>query len=140
MSDDPILTGGCLCGGVRFELSEPLQGAVYCHCKRCQRRTGSAFSMTAQAAPGSFRIVQGEELDRHWRPDDGGWEKHFCAECGSHLYTRNPNDPEQIGVRMGACDDDPGVRPGLRQFVTYAAPWEPIPDDGLPRFPERRPS
>jgi hypothetical protein len=42
-------------------------------------------------------------------------------------------------VRLGAFDADPGVRPGIRQFVAYAAPWEPIPDDGLPRFPERAP-
>jgi hypothetical protein len=43
-------------------------------------------------------------------------------------------------VRFGAFDGDPGIRPGSRQFVDYAAPWEPIPDDGLPRFPERRPN
>ena len=39
MSDN--LTGRCNCGAVRFELTEPLLGASYCHCKRCQRRTGS---------------------------------------------------------------------------------------------------
>jgi hypothetical protein len=40
-------------------------------------------------------------------------------------------------VRMGALDQDPGIRPSVHQFTDYAAPWEPIPDDGLPRFPER---
>ena len=39
---------------------------------------------------------------------------------------------------MGAFDDDPGIRPSVRQFVADAAPWEPIPDDGLPRFPGSR--
>ena len=38
---------------------------------------------------------------------------------------------------MGTFDEDPGVRPSYRQFVAYAAPWEPIPDDGLPRFADR---
>jgi hypothetical protein len=42
-------------------------------------------------------------------------------------------------VRFGAFEGDPGIRPSARQFVDYAAPWEPIPDDGLPRFPDRRP-
>ena len=42
------------------------------------------------------------------------------------------------GVRLGAIDGDPGVRPESRQFVAYAAAWEPIPDDGLERFPESR--
>jgi hypothetical protein len=40
---------------------------------------------------------------------------------------------------MAAFDDDPGVRPAYRQFVAYAADWEAIPDDGLPRYPERPP-
>ena len=74
-----------------------------------------------------------------WRPDPG-FEKWFCGACGSALYSRNPADHEQIAVRMGALDQDPGIRPALRQFVTYAAAWEPIPDDGLPRYPERRPA
>ena len=50
-----------------------------------------------------------------------------------------PTDPSIVGVRMGAFDEDPGVRPSYRQYVAYAAAWEPIPDDGLPRYPERRP-
>ena len=45
---------------------------------------------------------------------------------------------DDLGVRLGSFDADPGVRPSFRQYVAYAASWEPIPDDGLPRFPERR--
>jgi hypothetical protein len=45
-----------------------------------------------------------------------------------------------MSVRLGAIDGDPGIRPRYRQFVAYAAAWEPIPDDGLERFPERRPA
>jgi hypothetical protein len=43
-----------------------------------------------------------------------------------------------MGIRLGAFDGDPGVRPAWRAFVAYAAPWEPIPDDGLERFAEGR--
>jgi hypothetical protein len=43
-----------------------------------------------------------------------------------------------MGIRMGTLDDDPGIRPSVRQFVAFAAPWEPIPDDGLPRYPQSR--
>ena len=52
---------------------------------------------------------------------------------------RNPEDPTQMSVRLGAFDGDPGVRPSWRTFVAYAAPWEPIPDDGLERFEEGKP-
>jgi hypothetical protein len=131
------LTGGCNCGAVRFELHALPMGSSYCHCRRCQRRTGTAASANASAAPGSFRIVAGEQIVRVWRPA-GGSEKWFCGNCGSALFSRTPGDPDRIGVRMGAFDDDPGIRPTARQFVAYAAPWEPIPDDGLPRFQERR--
>ena len=132
------MRGGCLCGGVRFEISEPFVSASYCHCTRCQRRTGAAASANARVAPGSFRIVQGEELVRYWAPDSG-YEKAFCSVCGSALFSRNPDDHDQIGVRLGAIDGDPGIRPDHRNFTAYAAVWEPIPDDGLPRNPERAP-
>jgi hypothetical protein len=138
MADPELpLTGGCMCGGVRFELSEPLLGALFCHCKRCQRRTGTGVSTTALTAPGSYRTVAGEELVGTWDPGDGGYVKAFCSQCGSQLFTTNPENPEVLAIRMGALDDDPGIRPGAHQFVNYAAPWFPVADDGLPRFPER---
>ena len=132
------LTGRCLCGGVRFELTAHPVAAGYCHCTRCQRRTGTAAAASARIAPGSLRIVAGEELIRTWWPGDG-FGKAFCSTCGSALWSRSPDDPEVVGVRLGAFDGDPGIRPTYRTYVAFAAPWEPIPDDGLERFPERRP-
>ena len=114
------LTGGCNCGAVRFEVTQPLVVASYCHCKRCQRRSGTGASANAHPAPGAFRIVAGDDRLRSWKPTDGG-EKWFCGDCGSSLFGNNPR-----------------IRPSVRQFVVYAAPWEPIPDDGLPRHPESR--
>ena len=137
MPDLP-LTGGCLCGGVRFEVTEPLGSTGYCHCTRCQRRTGTAASPQARIAPGSLRITAGEELVRSYDPPDG-YSKLFCSTCGSALWSRHPEDPDVVSVRLGAFDADPGVRPAYRQFVAYAAAWEPVPDDGLQHFPEARP-
>ena len=130
-------TGGCNCGGVRFEIAGPLDGhASYCHCTRCQRRTGTAASPQVRIASDSFRLLSGEELVHEWAPSDG-WPKCFCSVCGSALWSHDPSG-ESMGVRLGLFDQDPGVRPQFRQYVAYAAAWEPIPDDGLPRFPERR--
>ena len=128
------LTGGCLCGGVRFELDAAPQVAGYCHCTRCQGRTGSGASAQALVDGAAFRIVQGEELVQGWRHPAGGMEKCFCRNCGAHLFSRNPDDGIAKGVRMAAFDGDPGVRPSFRAFVASAAAWEPIPDDGLERF------
>jgi hypothetical protein len=131
------LTGGCNCGAVRFEVTEPLVSASYCHCKRCQRRSGAAASPSAHPAPGAFRIVAGADRLRAWKPQDGG-DKWFCGECGSSLFGVNPSHADPIAIRMGTFDLDPDIRPSVRQFVAYAASWEPIPDDGLPRHAESR--
>jgi hypothetical protein len=132
------LQGGCGCGAVRFEIDAPLVGAAYCHCTRCQRRSGTAAQASGRVRPGSLRVLKGESVLGAWNAGSG-LEKVFCASCGSALFARNPDDGEIRVVRLGAIDGDPGVRPSARQFVAYAAPWEAIPDDGLPRFAERMP-
>jgi hypothetical protein len=131
------LTGGCLCGAVRFEVSQPPPEAGYCHCTRCQRRTGSAASAQASIVPGSLRLLSGATALGAWHPP-GGFAKLFCRECGAHLFS-GPTPDEISTVRLGAFDGDPGVRPSYRQHVAGAAPWEEIPDDGLPRHPGARP-
>ncbi len=133
---EAAITGACLCGAVRFELSATPALATYCHCTRCQRRTGTGSSASAQIDARTFTLLSGEEAVKAWRHPDGGFEKCFCTECGAHLFSRNPDNPHHMGIRMGAFDGDPGVRPTIRMYVAYAAPWEPVPDDGLERFDE----
>ncbi len=135
----PLLTGSCGCGAVHFEITQPLVGAAYCHCTRCQRRTGTGSSVQARIDGRTFRLISGGDLVKAWRHPDGGFEKCFCGECGAHLFSRDPDDPTRMSVRMAAFDSDPGVRPSWRTFVAYAAEWEPIPDDGLERHVESRP-
>jgi hypothetical protein len=136
---DSAVTGRCLCGGVRFALTEPPREAGYCHCTRCQRRTGTAASAQARIDGRTFRLLEGDALVKAWRDPSGGFEKCFCGECGAHLFSRNPDDPRQMSIRLGAFDEDPGVRPSWHAFVAYAAAWEPLPDDGSPRFEEAKP-
>jgi hypothetical protein len=127
-----------MCGGVRFEVSEPLVRAGYCHCTRCRRRSGAAASPQARAAPGSVRVVKGEDLVRSYVPP-GGFADDFCGRCGSQLFSRDPDDATQVNVRLGAFDGDPGIRPQYRHYTATAAVWEPMAEDGLPRHPDQRP-
>src|SRR4051812_10015892 len=131
------MTGGCLCGGVRYEVTEQPLAVGYCHCTRCQRRTGTAASAQARPAPDSFRIPPGEELVRAYAPPDGN-PKCFCSNCGGALWSKSPEDGRVMSVRLSTFDGDPGLRPTFRAYVAYAAPWEPIPDDGLEQHPEAR--
>src|SRR4051812_15699453 len=121
-----MLTGSCMCGGVRFEITEPLGPAGYCHCTRCQHRSGTAASVGARIAPGSLNVTHGEDLVGAWAPPSG-FSKLFCSACGSALWSRSQDDPSIMAVRLGALDADPGVRPAFRQFVAYAVPWEQLP-------------
>jgi hypothetical protein len=131
---EPVLPieGGCMCGAVRREVREPLVGALYCHWKRCQRRTGSAFSVTALTTPGSFEITRGEDAVRSWQPAGDGWVKSFCSSCGSQAYTSHPDNPELISVRMGALDEDPGIRPSAISSSTTPLPGTAFRMTGFP--------
>jgi hypothetical protein len=84
-----------------------------------------------------FRLLQGSEQLKSFQPPTGV-PKLFCGVCGSALFSGDPHSDPEVAVRLGTLDGDPGVRPGSRQFVASAVPWEPIPDDGLERFPGAR--
>ncbi len=131
------LTGACLCGAVRLEIDGPLESAGYCHCTRCQRRTGTGSSAGARVRHGALRVVAGRDHVTTWTPPDG-FAKSFCAICGGHLFSHDPADPAVASVRLGIIDGDPGIRPQYRMHVASAAVWERIPDDGLPRFERAR--
>ena len=134
----PPYTGHCMCGGVRFEVLAEPESAGYCHCTRCQRRTGTAASAQARLAPGSFNLLAGEELVKTYTPEDG-WAKSFCSNCGSALWSHAPDTGEVGSVRLGLFDPGHDIRPQWHTFVTYACEWEPMRDDGLERYPEAKP-
>jgi hypothetical protein len=132
------LQGGCLCGGVRFEVTLPFRRANHCHCSRCRKHSGT-FGLTQGRVPREgFRLLQGEELIRVYRPDDGA-VKAFCTVCGSSLFGAWWPEGDEISIRLGSLDGDPGIRPQYRSFAASKAPWDVLPDDGLPRYPAASP-
>jgi hypothetical protein len=82
-----------------------------------------------------FRLLAGEELIRVFRPAEGAAVKAFCSECGSSLFGGTWPDGPEVSIRLGALDDDPGIRPQYHSFTGSRAPWEELPDDGLERYP-----
>jgi hypothetical protein len=127
------VTGTCLCGGVRFEVTQPFRRANHCHCSRCRKHSG-AFGLTQGRVPREgFRLLTGEELIRVYRPGHG-MAKAFCSVCGSSLFGGTWPDGLEISIRFGTLDGDPGIRPQYHSQTDSAAPWDAIPDDGLPRY------
>jgi hypothetical protein len=127
------IPGSCLCGGVRFEVEPPFIRASHCHCSRCRKHSGTYGEAQLRVPPDQLRVVEGEDLLRFWEPEDEGGRKVFCVRCGSSLFGAQWPDGEVVSVRLGALDADPGIRPQYRSWVGSAAPWLPVPDDGLPR-------
>jgi hypothetical protein len=133
------VTGSCLCGGVRFEVTLPFRRASHCHCSRCRKHSGT-FGLTQGRVPREgFRLLQGTELVRVYQPADG-MAKAFCSVCGSSLFGGTWPDGPEVSIRLGALDDDPRVRPQYHSHTASAPPWETLPDDGLPRYPEAAPA
>ena len=83
-----------------------------------------------------FRLLEGKQLIKVYGTGEGA-VKVFCVNCGSSLFGGDWPDGEQVSIRMGAFDDDPGIRPQFHTFVEGRAPWDVITDD-LPQYAERR--
>ena len=130
-----MVSGSCLCGGVRFEVEPPFLRASHCHCSRCRKHSG-AFGGTQGRVPRErFRLLAGEDLIRVYRPE-GGMAKAFCSACGSSLFGGTWPEGPEVSIRLGSLDSDPGIRPEYHQFVGSRAAWFELPDDGLPRYAE----
>jgi hypothetical protein len=128
-----MLRGSCLCGGVRYEITGRLSGALNCHCTMCRKAHGAAFRSRASVKAADFKWVQGEELVTYYESSAGN-HRGFCRICGSPLLSRFDQHPTFYGLPLGALDDDPGVKPMRHVFVADKAPWFDI-TDGLPQYP-----
>jgi len=122
------LEGGCLCGAVRYALDEPPGLAEYCHCSRCRKAHGSAFSTNAVVAASAFELTQGREALREFAPSPTR-RRHFCGLCGSPLYISRLNAPEIVVLALGSLDDHPAIQPPERHvFTASKAAWHEITD------------
>jgi hypothetical protein len=111
----------------------PFRRANHCHCSRCRKHSGT-FGLTQGRVPREgFQLVQGEELIAVYGRGEGA-VKAFCTRCGSSLFGAHYPDGDEISIRLGALDSDPGIRPQYHSFVGSKAPWDEIPDDGLTRY------
>jgi hypothetical protein len=136
MQDLTPLTGRCACGAVAFEVTKPFDTAGYCHCHRCQRRSGALWSANGLVAGDGFRITQGADNVTVWAPESGV-PKAFCSTCGGHVYGGDPEGPI-VAVRLGTVEGDPGIRPEWHTWLESAADWHDVPEDGLERHQQGR--
>lgn len=130
----PSLTGGCLCGAVRYETTaEPVVSGI-CHCRDCQKTTGSG-SMAVLAVPRADLRATGELRYFDTQAESGATSSRgFCPVCGSTVLSSTTSFPELIVIAAGTLDEVERFAPAMHIFTRSAAPWDAM-DPRLPSFP-----
>ena len=123
------VTGGCLCGEVRYETDEPPQRTGICHCRMCQKAGGGPFAVGVYFRKAAFRLTRGEAT--FYRSSDIA-QRGFCATCGSRLIYRPFGGP-LMAVDVGSLDHPEQVSPQYHTGVESQVPWLTMADD-LPRM------
>lgn len=131
--------GGCLCGGVRYEVEGPLALVQICHCEQCRKAQGSAFGANMPVATSAVRWLQGEDLMREHRASPAK-RRVFCGTCGSPLFSQRDDTPETLRLRVGSLDGDGAdLEIGFHIQTASKAAWCPI-DDDRPAYPGEAPA
>ena len=127
------VTGGCLCGAVRYEAEVFLHSAYYCHCRDCQKSSGAPAEIGVPVKVGSLRFTN--EEPKYYLSSEWG-QRGFCSRCGSRIVWRPRNPEDEWSANVSACslDNPEDVRPNMHIFVDRQLPWYQLDDD----FPRSR--
>ena len=131
------IRGGCACGAIRYELrSEPFD-AGWCHCRTCQRVSGTPAMAFASVAACDYAIVEGEAEARRFESSSFG-HRRFCGACGTPLTMQVDHQPETVDFTIATLDDPERIAPAFHIFRSSRIGWFETADD-LPRHERFRP-
>jgi hypothetical protein len=132
MSDDalPFATGRCRCETLQYSLAAAPLFTHACHCLDCQRRTGTAFSMTTIVLRDDLIVTRGRSSARATSPRS---TEHACAECTTVIYIESTAFPATCILRPGTLDDTSIAVPQAHIWVCRKQAWLALPD-GVPQF------
>ncbi len=133
MPAEVFATGQCLCGAVKYELTAPPARMAQCHCKDCQRASGTGHMSLAFFAEDDVRIV-GEIAEYAVTADSGNTNtRAFCPRCGGRLFSRNSARPGVRAVAVGSVDDNAWFEPGAVVYCGVRPAWDLTRED-IARF------
>ncbi len=128
-------TGGCLCGAVRYAVSEGESKPYLCHCSDCRRYAGAAFHAAIVVAADTVR-VEGQPARSIATADSGrSIARYFCADCGGHLFTSPWPAVTRYSVKAGTMDDPASFRPEAEIWTKSRLDWV-SPVAGADQFEE----
>ena len=126
-------SGGCLCGAVRYEVEGRPLVVAHCHCKDCQRGSGTGHSTGAMFPADKMRLM-GQVTEFKVKSDNGNEvTRVFCPACGSPILGRNSGMEGYLTIALGTVDDSSGFEPQVVVFARNRKPWD-IMDESLPTF------
>ena len=117
----PALQGKCLCGGVRYALTAPVDTLTICHCHQCRRANGSAFHIVL-VAPVEALVFDGQPTLAEFQSSPGKF-RAFCTGCGAPVYSRRDETPALYRLRAGLIADLPAPSDLRQQHREEAWPW-----------------
>ncbi|MBW0002033.1 MAG: GFA family protein [Hyphomicrobiales bacterium] len=117
--------GGCLCGGVRYEIRGELRSVVACHCSQCRRTSGNFVTATNC---GLDDIVFETDDNLRWYRSSESAERGFCCVCGSNLFWR-PVNGDHLSVMAGTLDTPTGLRLSKHIFVADKSDYYDLNDE-----------
>jgi hypothetical protein len=129
----PEIKGGCLCGAVRYTARADPALVGVCHCRDCQKLTGSAFGFLVGLPRAAFEIKG--VLKTFTKPADSGRPivRRFCPECGSSIVEEPGSRPDLVIINGGTLDDPTSVTPGIEIYCNRELSWVQL--GGMQRYP-----
>jgi hypothetical protein len=128
--------GGCSCGAIRYECTAEPLFSLNCHCRDCQRETGSAFAPILGVPKAAFTVTRGNPQYFALTADSGyPTTRAFCAACGSPLFGLPGSAPDLVTIRVGSLQDPSEFRPGQDIYTASAQPWDYM-NPALPKVPK----
>jgi hypothetical protein len=128
------LEGGCTCGAVRYRLASPPMFVHCCHCRDCQRQTGSAFVLNALIEADRVALLSGNTEMVAVPTDTGRGQKIYrCPSCKIAVWSVYGGVDKLRFVRIGTLDDPAALTPDVHIYVRSKLPWVTLPD-GVPAF------
>jgi len=127
------IKGGCLCGAVRYTARAGPALVGVCHCRDCQKFTGSAFGFLVGLPRAAFEIEG--VLKTFTKPADSGRPivRRFCPECGSSIVEEPASRPDLVIINGGTLDDPTLVTPGIEIYRDRELSWVRL--GGMQRYP-----
>jgi hypothetical protein len=136
---DPI-TGGCLCGAIRYSVSQALDKIIACHCTHCQKASGAGASHNAVVPTSAVTITAGKpKLFADTAQSGNILNRYFCGDCGSPIYSQREKLPEMMVLKVGTLDAPVKMKLVMNTWTKSARPWMHL-DPAIEHHPENRPA